>query len=67
MGSFCTETEELGMQPGELLSCDIDDLLKDWQDSKYSAVRIKALLERGTALALAVEKWQRIGIDFSTD
>jgi len=61
-GRFALRLKELDMQPGELLSCNIDGLLKDWQDSKYSAVRIKALLERGTALALAVEKWQRIGI-----
>lgn len=61
-GRFALRLKELGIQPGGLLSCDIDDLLKGWQDHKYSAARIKALLERGTTLALAVEKWQRMGI-----
>lgn len=53
-----------GMQIGDLLTGDPVELLYGWKNEKCSAERIQYLLNRGTALALAVEKWQRVGIWF---
>jgi len=51
-----------GMQIGDLLTGDPVELLCGWKNEKCSVGRIQYLLNRGTALALAVEKWQRVGI-----
>lgn len=61
-GRFAFWLKEKNMQPADLLTREIKDLLQGWEDQKCTVERIRKLLERGTALALAVEKWQRIGI-----
>jgi predicted Rossmann fold nucleotide-binding protein DprA/Smf involved in DNA uptake len=49
-------------RPADLLSGRADELLADVRAAKLDASRIKALLQRGTALALASEKWFRNGL-----
>ncbi|MCX5812072.1 MAG: DNA-processing protein DprA [Proteobacteria bacterium] len=51
-----------GLQIGDLLTGDPVELFYGWKNEKCSIERIQYLLNRGTALALAVEKWQRVGI-----
>lgn len=50
------------MTPGELLSHAPSGSLDGWRDPQIRAERILQLLERGHALALAMEKWQRAGL-----
>jgi len=50
------------MKPEDLLEKDFEENLKDWSDETISLSRLKKLLNRGAALALAIEKWQRIGL-----
>ena len=50
------------MKPEDLLEQKFENKLTDWNHEKITINRIYSLLQRGTALALAVEKWQRIGL-----
>lgn len=61
-GRFAVWLKEQGLSPTQLLNVNIADSLSDWHDNKISLKRLKALLGRGHALALAMEKWQRSGI-----
>ncbi len=51
-----------GMRPGDLLSSSGKAYFMDSQDLNLDLSRIKALLKRGTALALAIEKWLNRGL-----
>lgn len=51
-----------GLRPGDLLSSEGRDKLDGLQTSEINADRVSPLLERGTALALVVEKWERSGL-----
>lgn len=48
--------------PEVLLHGDLRNTLSRWTDRKVTADRIARLLDRGSALALAMEKWQRSGL-----
>lgn len=50
------------MQPKDLMSSDISDLLAGWKDKSVSPQRIDQLLNRGMAMSIALEKWSRAGI-----
>ncbi len=50
------------MMPERLLSGDIHNSLSAWQDKTVTMERISALLDRGSALALSMEKWMRSGL-----
>jgi len=50
------------LQPAALLSDDPARLLAGWIDKSVTAQRIGALLERGGALGIALEKWERAGL-----
>lgn len=50
------------LYPGQLLTDDLAALLDGWEDSKVTLPRLKHLLDRGAALGIAVEKWERAGL-----
>lgn len=48
--------------PENLLGTEVAEILKGWQDLHIATERIEMLLQRGGALALALDKWVRAGI-----
>ena len=61
-GRFASWLKDRNTRPGELLADGLSKALPEWQDRTISLARLQALLDRGAALAIAVEKWQRTGI-----
>ncbi len=59
---FALWLNENGLEPSALLKGDLDELLKDWEDRRITRERLRALLNRGAALGLSLEKWQRAGL-----
>ncbi len=41
---------------------ELGELLREWEDKTVTSQRIEALMTRGSALALAMEKWLRAGL-----
>lgn len=50
------------LRPSDLLDAGAPSLLSSLVEAKLDPVRIRALLQRGAALALATEKWLRSGL-----
>lgn len=61
-GRFARWLKEQGIAPEMLLRDDPARLLAGWTDRTVTLERIHALLNRASALGLAVEKWQRAGL-----
>jgi predicted Rossmann fold nucleotide-binding protein DprA/Smf involved in DNA uptake len=61
-GHFAQWLNAQGKTPADLVTDDPHAVLRGWQDGKISLHRIEQLLERGHALALALEKWSRAGM-----
>ena len=61
-GRFASWLKDRNTRPGKLLADGLSKALSDWHDRTISLDRLQALLDRGAALAIAVEKWQRSGI-----
>ncbi|WP_201772719.1 DNA-processing protein DprA [Endozoicomonas numazuensis] len=61
-GRFALWLKDQKLSPAQLLQKNFSELLAGWQDKNITFDRIKALLERGNAMALALEKWQRAGV-----
>jgi len=61
-GSFALWLKERRLDPEKLLSGELEALLEGWADTKISLERLGQLLNRGSALALAMEKWSRSGL-----
>lgn len=61
-GRFALWLNEQGKTPADLLTSERSEVLQGWQDSKISMERLEQLLDRGHALALALERWSRVGI-----
>jgi predicted Rossmann fold nucleotide-binding protein DprA/Smf involved in DNA uptake len=61
-GRFAFWLKNQGLFPEDLLAGDINQKLAGWSDSKITSDRIQALLNRGSALAMAMEKWTRAGL-----
>jgi len=61
-GEFAKWLNEHNLKPEDLLTRDIQNLLHEWNNNTISIKRLMTLLNRGGALALAMEKWQRVGI-----
>jgi len=60
---FALYLRETGHTPADLMeSSYLTDIISDFQDKTVTAERIGKLLSRSTALAIAVEKWQRAGL-----
>ncbi|UTS82236.1 DNA-processing protein DprA [Phaeobacter piscinae] len=60
-GRFAFWLKDNGLSPAQVLR-EGDAALAGWNDRAVSLERISRLLNRGHALALAVEKWQRVGL-----
>jgi predicted Rossmann fold nucleotide-binding protein DprA/Smf involved in DNA uptake len=61
-GRFAAWLKENALTPEQLLTGQLDNLLQGWSDKNVTTQRIEALLARGSALALAMEKWLRAGL-----
>ncbi len=61
-GNFAAWLKEHDLTPELLLKDCPTDLLKEWPDKEVALDRIDALLHRGAALALAMEKWIGAGL-----
>lgn len=61
-GRFAVWLNEQGKTPSDLVTSEPSGVLQGWRDDKISLERIEQLLGRGHALALALEKWSRVGI-----
>ena len=59
---FAGWLKEKGLEPSVLLKGDLDALLEDWEDLRIARDRLRALLNRGAALGLSLERWQRAGL-----
>ena len=53
--------------PATLLTGDATSVLEGWADSTVTAARLEELAGQGVALALALERWSRIGLWVLTD
>lgn len=61
-GRFALWLKNKKLTPADLQSKNLNDILEDWSDKTVTFDRLQKLLDRGHALALAIEKWQRAGI-----
>lgn len=61
-GRFAQWLHEINHAPGDLLSHAAPWVLGKWSDEKIPRDRLEALLQRGSSMALALEKWQRSGL-----
>ena len=57
-----TWLKDRGLRPSSLLAGDFRNLLRDWPEKTVTLSRLEGLLDRGVALASALEKWQRAGL-----
>ncbi len=61
-GKFALWLRNKGLRPESLLTGKIAELLAGWSDRKIPLERLEQLMNRGSAMALAVEKWSRAGL-----
>ncbi|WP_025769879.1 DNA-processing protein DprA [Thioalkalivibrio sp. HK1] len=61
-GRFAIWLKERSLTPEALLGDRPRDILEGWSDRRITLDRIEALLNRGAALAIAVERWLRAGL-----
>ena len=59
---FAVWLRDHDLAPASLLDSGWRDLVAGWTDSAVPLGRLEALLDRGAALGLALEKWQRAGL-----
>ena len=59
---FAVWLKDHDLEPSALLQGDPKNVLSEWVDRSISLPRLDSLLERGGALALSLEKWQRAGL-----
>ena len=59
---FAVWLKDHGLDPSSLLKGDVQSQLSSLLNKSISADRVQALLERGTTLGLALEKWERAGL-----
>ncbi len=65
-GRLATWLRARSRTPAALLTDDLDAVFDGWTDDKITRSRIEALLQRGAALALALERWSRAGLWVTT-
>lgn len=61
-GRFADWLLNNSMRPGDLLSGNLHEKLKDWSDKKITISRLEQLLSRGASMSLSIEKWDRTGL-----
>ena len=59
---FANWLKDHELEPSALLRADLETLLGGWMDRAVPVTRVRALLDRGAALGLALEKWERAGL-----
>ena len=59
---FAVWLKDHDLEPSALLKGDMKDLLSGWMDRSITLSRLESLMDRGGALGLALEKWQRAGL-----
>ncbi len=53
---------EKSLSPADLLDIEFEKKLTTWKDETITLQRLHLLLNRAVALAIAIEKWQQVGI-----
>lgn len=61
-GRFALWLKEKTLTPEQLMNGQPGELLNGWSDKTITLERIEGLMDRGSALALAMEKWLRAGL-----
>ena len=61
-GRFAAWLKQNRLTPEKIMTGQLNELLHEWEDKAVTAQRIEALMMRGSALALAMEKWLRAGL-----
>ncbi len=61
-GRFAGWLRDQALEPSALLKGDLRSVLSGWVDQSVTLPRIESLLDRGSALGLALERWQRAGL-----
>lgn len=61
-GRFAVWLKDHALTPEQLMMNHPKDLLEGWSDRQVTLERLEALLNRGSALAVAMEKWLRAGL-----
>ena len=61
-GRFAVWLRDHALTPEQLMGPHPEALLTGWTDSQVTSGRLEALLNRGPALAIAMEKWLRAGL-----
>jgi predicted Rossmann fold nucleotide-binding protein DprA/Smf involved in DNA uptake len=61
-GRFAAWLKENRLTPEKIMTGELNELLRGWEDKTVTSQRIEALMARGSALALAMEKWLRAGL-----
>ncbi len=61
-GRFTWWLRKQSLTPEDLMTGRLDELLNGWSDKTITMERIEGLMHRGSALALALEKWFRAGL-----
>ena len=59
---FAIWLKDHDLVPASLLDSGWRDVVSGWEDPAVPLARLEALLNRGAALGLALEKWQRAGL-----
>lgn len=61
-GRFALWLKEKSLFPEQLMTGRLGELLNGWSDKAITPERVEGLMDRGSALALAMEKWLRAGL-----
>jgi len=61
-GRFALWLKEKSLTPEQLMTGRLEELVNGWSDKSITLERVEALMDRGSALALAMEKWLRAGL-----
>ncbi len=61
-GRFTWWLRKRSLTPEDLMTGRLDELLNGWSDKTITKERVEGLMHRGSALALALEKWFRAGL-----
>lgn len=61
-GRFAHWLRDQALEPEQLILGNPGQLLRTWHDKAITTDRIERLIDRGAALALAMEKWTRAGL-----
>lgn len=61
-GRFAVWLKDHALTPEQLMMNQPKDLLEGWSDRQITLERLESLLNRGSALAIAMEKWLRAGL-----